>query len=259
MKQTAYLLILSATVLISACSNSQKNGTTDNKTTISFSKSEYKKQSVVSGKGNTELTAVIPIAEGDNQVAKNINDSVFRTIKLIVGQEGDKSMDYEELFSGFIKNYDKFAAETPDYNLPWEADIKGTVDYSNSDIINIKLVSYTMTGGAHGNPFTTSLLFSPKDGKELSIKDIVKDTASFTQLAEKKFRDKFNIPADKSINSTGLMFSNDKFALPQSIFVTKDGLLLYYNVYEIAAYVDGTKELLIPYNEIKDNLSVNIP
>jgi len=258
MKKTAYILILTLAVLAVSCNNTNKQSTKNNETGITFTKAEFKKQSVVSGKDDTELTAVIPIAEGDSMAAKNINDSVFNIVKLIVGQEDDKSKNYEELFSGFIKNYDKFIAETPDYELPWEADIKGTVDFSNSDIINIKLVSYTMTGGAHGNPFTTSLLFSPKDGRELSIRDIVKDTSSFTQLAEKKFRDKFNIPADKSINSTGLMFSNEKFALPQSVFVTKDGLLLYYNVYEIAAYVDGTKELLIPYDEIKDNLAINI-
>ena len=45
------------------------------------------------------------------------------------------------------------------------------------------------------------------------------------------------------------MFEDDVFQLPQTYFFTDKGLLLYYNVYEIASYADGPKELLIPYTE----------
>lgn len=50
------------------------------------------------------------------------------------------------------------------------------------------------------------------------------------------------------------MFEGDQFQLPLNIFYTDKGLLLYYNRYEIAAYADGPKELLIPYEELKNFL-----
>ena len=254
MQKIIYFLFLA--ILAVACSNSKKQ--TGIPTDLSFSKTEYKEESSISEKESTRLTAIIPIANGENSIAKSINDSVFKTVKLIIAQEGDNSTNYDDLFKGFIKNYEAFVSDNSDYKLGWEADINGLVEYYNNDIVNIKLVSYTMTGGAHGNPNTTSLIFSAKDGKELVISDVVKDLEKLSQLAEIKFRAKYNLPSNQAINSTGFMFPDDKFILPQNIFITKDGLLLFYNVYEIAAYADGTKELLIPYNEIKDNLLVDI-
>ena len=73
---------------------------------------------------------------------------------------------------------------------------------------------------------------------------------------QNKFRQKFNIPAGKSINSKDVLFENDKFILPQNIFFKEDGLLLYYNPYEIGSFADGTKELLISYTEAEPYLKV---
>lgn len=252
-----FTLSLILITLFAACNKNPKPADSS-KELLVFATTTYEDKSTLQNREETTVSVNIPIATGRDDISKNINDEVFKTVRLIVSQEDDKSATYDELFANFIKQYENFINDNPDYTLGWEVDIKGTVDFMNSDIVNIKLDSYTIMGGAHGNPFKRSLLFNPNDGKELSIKDIVKDTLQLSQIAEKKFRDKFNISADKNINSTGLMFLNDKFSLPQSIFITKEGLLLYYNAYEIAAYAEGTKELLIPYQEIKNNLSIRI-
>ncbi|MBK5721911.1 DUF3298 domain-containing protein [Dysgonomonas sp. Marseille-P4677] len=254
MRKIFYLLLL--TILVAACNNFKKQP--EKSSDLSFSKAEYKKESSLPTKEGTKLTAIIPVASGDNEIAKSINDSIFKTVKLIIGQNDDVATTYDDLFDGFIKNYEAFVSDNSDYNLMWEADINGVIEYYNSDIVNIRLTSYSMTGGAHGNPNTTSLFFSPKDGKSLTINNIIKDIDRFSKLAEMKFREKYNLSANQSINSTKFMFPDDIFILPQNIFITKDGLLLYYNVYEIAAYADGPQELLIPYSIIKDNLLINI-
>jgi hypothetical protein len=111
-------------------------------------------------------------------------------------------------------------------------------------------------GGAHGYEGDTSLLFDLKTGFSLKPEDLFTDVKSFTALAETKFREKFKIPANKSINSTGMLFEKSKFRLPNNIFYTKDGLLLYYNAYEAASYADGPKELLIPYSIANDYLKI---
>lgn len=225
---------------------------------LSFTSAGYNEQTISGNGQQTKVTATIPRAEGNGIAAKNINDKVFNAVRLIVGQENDSSKNYDELFKGFIRNYESFVSENKDYKLPWEADIKGSVEYETPSIINIKLVSYTMTGGNHGNPYTTSLLFNPADGKELAVSGIIKDMDAVTLLAEKKFREKYNIPADKPLNSAGYMFENDKFTLPANIFVTRDGLLLFYNVYEIAPYAEGTREVLLPAGEIKNYVTGGI-
>jgi hypothetical protein len=251
MKQIIYLL-LAAAITVSCSSKKEKEPH------ITFNTSEYKEVANYSDTQGVELEALIPIAEGDSAIAKNINDRIFAAVKSIISQEDDNSTNYTELFKNFTNSYTTFIKDYPDAPGAWEATIKGTVEHNSTDIINVKLDSYTMTGGAHGMGYNTSFLFSPKTGKELFIKDIVSDTTALTQIAEQKFRTKYNIPPSANINSTGLMFENDKFVLPQNIFITKEGLLLLYNSYEIAAYAEGTKEILIPYNEISKHLLIDL-
>lgn len=256
MKKLIYLVLLS--IVIISCKNSSNRAEDVKEQKLTFSSVDYKEEVNLENRLKTTVTATIPMAEGDSITARKINDKVFSTVRLIIGQENDNSADYNNLFKQFIKNYETFVSDNTDYKMGWEAEVKGTVEYETPHIINIKLVSYTMTGGSHGNPSTTSLLFSPHDGRELTISDIIKDKTAVTALAEKKFREKFDIPAGKSLNSAGYMLEDDKFILPANIFVTKDGLLLFYNVYEIAPYSDGTKELLLTYDELKGYISPDL-
>ena len=75
-------------------------------------------------------------------------------------------------------------------------------------------------------------------------------------MQKKKFRKKFNIPEKEALNNSGFMFEEEKFQLPQTFFFTEEGLLLYYNVYEIASYADGPKQLLLPYEEVAPYLAI---
>lgn len=255
MKQLIYLL--SIAIFAVSCNKANKTAENSNtNATLTFEEKEYNIKSSQGKTDETEIDVTIPIAQGESEAAKNINDAIFKTIKSIVGQVDDTSANYDTLFSKFISDYETFIKENTDYTAAWSAEIEGSVVHSDSNIVNIKLDSYTFTGGAHGNSNATSLLFDSKTGKELSIKDIVNDTVALSNIAEKKFREKYNIQPDKAINSTGLMFPDDKFILPQNIFVSKEGLQLYYNPYEIAPYSEGTKDIDISYDEIKDHLKI---
>jgi len=251
MKQIIYLLLA---IAITVSCNSKK----EKEPGISFSTSEYKEDVNIADSKGVSVKAEIPIAEGDSIIVKSINDRVFATVQSLISQEDDNSKSYTELFKSFTNSYTTFAKDYPDVPGKWEAIVKGTVEHNSSKIINIKLDSYTITGGAHGMSYNISLLFSPKTGKELFITDIISDTTALRQIAEPKFRTKYNIPPSANINSTGFMFENDTFVLPQNFFITKEGLLLLYNRYEIAAYVQGMKEILIPYNEINKYLLIDL-
>lgn len=257
MKKIVYSLLL--VVLVSACSNNKKSSAgAEDESMVSFFIKDFSKKSELANFPESELTANIPLAKADEAIAKKINDAIFESVKSVIGEEGDTCSVYETLFSKFISDYETFVKQYPDFPRGWEATIKGSVERNTSKIINVKLESYVMTGGAHGNTNIYSLLFDPKTGEELSLKKLVKDTTSLARIAEEKFRVKYNIPNDKPINSTGLMFPGDKFVLPQNIFVKEDTLLLLYNRYEIAAYVQGTKEIALPYDEVKKYLAIDI-
>ncbi|MXN91356.1 DUF4163 domain-containing protein [Flavobacterium sp. Sd200] len=248
--------LLLALFLLSACKN-EKEGTPEAETSevaaLSFEPKEYSKKTALPGKEpRTYVSISIPEATGGSPAASDtINNKIFRTVRSIVyfGEKPTNAKSYDELMDSFIKSYEELAKEFPDEALSWEAKIKATVDYKTDSLINIKLNNYMFTGGAHGYEGDRSLLFNAQTGRSLVYKDIFKDEKGFTALAEKKFRAKYKIPEGQSINATGLMFEGDKFVLPQNIFFKENGLLLYYNAYEIAAYAEQQKEILIPYSE----------
>ena len=209
-----------------------------------FEQESFQKKTTLPCTGDCPAISVnIPVANGVPIVADSINKKVFSVLKEIVyfGEKPYTSKDYNGLLTSFINSYDKLQKEFPNDKFGWEADIKGSVKYQSENVLNIEINHYMYTGGAHGYQGLRSLLFDINTGKSISNDQLFADKEAFKAFAEKKFRAKYKIPANKPINATGLMFEKEKFQLPQNIFFTDKGLLLYYNSYEVASYADGTK------------------
>jgi len=254
-----YYLTLFATVLLLASCKKDKEETVTEPTVaekpaaLAFEDKEYDQKTTLPGKEpRTYVNISVPEATGGNPAASDtINNKIFHVVRSIVyfGEKPTNAKSYKELMASFIGSYEELAKKYPADAMSWEAKIKATIDYKTDSIINIKLHNYTFTGGAHGYEGDRSLLFNTQTGRSLEYADIFKDEKAFTAFAEKKFRAKYKIPAGKPINSTGLMFEGEKFALPQNIFFKENGILLYYNAYEVAAYAEQQKEVMIPYSE----------
>ena len=244
-----HYIIFAVFLLISGCSNE-----------LSFKDQSFQKKTTLPCNENCpEITVKIPIAKNAPVVADSINKKVFSVLKEIIyfGEKPYTSTDYNGLLASFIDSYEKLQKEFPNETFGWEAEVTGSIKYQSESVLNIEINHYSYTGGAHGYQGLRSLLFDPSTGKSIANEELFNDKAAFMAFAEKKFRAKYKIPANKSINVTGLMFENEKFNLPENIFYTDDGLLLYYNSYEAASYADGPKELLLPYKEVNDYLVFN--
>ncbi len=232
--------------LITGCSNE-----------LTFKELTFQKKTTLPCRQNcASISVKIPVANAVPVVADSINKKVFSVVKEIVyfGEKPYMATDYNDLLTSFIDSYEKLQKEFPNDTFGWEAKIEGSVKYQSQSVLNIEINHYTYTGGAHGYQGLRSLLFDPSTGKSIPNVELFHDKNAFMAFAEKKFRAKYKIPANKSINATGLMFEDEKFNLPQNIFYTDKGLLLYYNSYEAASYADGPKELLLPYVEIEEFL-----
>lgn len=259
-----HLTLLLAAFMLFSCGKDKKNNDEDvvneEKPTLAFTTRTYeKKTSLPCDDYCPSVTIKVPEAQNVPVVADSINKKIFNTVRSIVyfGETPYKADNYEDLMASFLGSYEELKKEFPnDVITGYEAKIDATIDYKTDSIIDVKLNHYTFTGGAHGYEGNRSLLFDAQTGKSLSYEDIFNDVNTFKQYAERKFREKFKIPASKSINATGLFFENDKFALPQNIFFKENGLLLFYNSYEISSYAEGQKELLLPYSEIDEFLKV---
>lgn len=230
-------------ILLAGCAQEQ----------LTFTNKTFEKTTTLPCKERcTTVKVTIPIASNLKVVADSINNKIFSIAKEIIyfGEKPYTSKDYEGLLTSFVGSYEQLTKEFPEYEIPWEASIKGTVIHQTEDLLNIEINHYSFTGGAHGYGGLRSLLIDPKTGKAIANADLFNDVKAFEQLAEEKFKTQFNIPKKDPINSTGMWFENEKFHLPNNIFYTDKGLLLYYNQYEIASYADGPITLLLPYKKI---------
>jgi hypothetical protein len=226
---------------------------------LAFENKSFEKKTSLACKENCpHIKIIISIAKDIPIVADSINKKVFSVLKELVffGEKPYPSTDYNGLLNSFIESYEQLRKDYPKDIFGWEAEIEGSVNYQSDSILNLQIKHYTYTGGAHGYKGLRSLLFNPKTGKSIPNNQLFKDENAFKALVEKKFRTKYNMPENKSINATGFLFEGDKFSLPLNIFYTDKGLLFYYNPYEASSYVDGPKELLLSYNEINDYLLI---
>ncbi|MGG7033879.1 MAG: PdaC/SigV domain-containing protein [Flavobacterium sp.] len=224
---------------------------------LAFEYKSYKKKTSLPCTDNCPyITIKIPVATNAPKVADSINKKVYLELKKIISFKNNSSAstDYNQLLTEFIESYEKIQKKYPKDTFGWESEIEGSVIHQSDELLNIKLKYYTYTGGAHGFRGFRSLLFDPATGKSIQNNELFIDYKVFKNFAEKKFKQQFEIPENSNINSTGFLFDDDIFELPQNIFFTEKGLLLYYNTYEIDAYTNGPKELLIPYNEVDDYL-----
>jgi hypothetical protein len=222
-----------------------------------FEDQSFQRKTTLPGTENCpEIKVKIPVANGVSIVLDSINKKVFSVLKQIIyfGEKPYTSKDYNGLLKSFIDSYEQLQKKFPQDKLGWQGDINRSVTYQSENLLNIKIDHYTYSSGAHGYRGLRSLLFNPETGTSISANQLFKEQALLKAFAEKKFREKYKIPANKEINSGGLMFENEKFQLPQNIFITDKGLLLYYNIYGITSYADGATEMLLPYTEVNEFL-----
>lgn len=224
-----------------------------------FEDQSFQKKTSLPCKENCpHINVKIPVAKDLPVVADSINKKVFSVLKEIIyfGEKPYAATDYKGLLNSFIGSYEKLQKDFPKDTFGWEAEIEGNVIYQSDSILNIEIKHYTYTGGAHGYQGLRSLIFDPNTGKSISNTKLFKDKNAFLAFAEKKFRSKYNIPEQGSINATGFQFENDQFQLPVNIFYTDKGLLLHYNQYEAASYADGPKDLFLAYTEVNNYLAI---
>jgi len=203
-----------------------------------------------------EVSIVIPKALGLSKISKTINTALEEElISLLSFDEELEVESIDDALFSFKNGYLELQQLYDDEPTGWEAKIEGMISYEDESFITIALDSYLFTGGAHGYSSKRFLNFDKKKGIELENSELFKNAQDFREFAEEMFRQKEEIPQDKSINYTGFMFEQDSFYLPENIGFTEDGLKLLYNPYEVASYADGVIELLLPHDKVKKYLA----
>jgi len=153
----------------------------------------------------------------------------------------------------FITEANVFYKEFPDIPTGYGMEVSQNVIFDSLNILTVEEFSYSFTGGAHGNYGTGYYNFDAKTGKPLGLGDILIPNyqEQLKAIVEPIFRNTYLEEGMKNYSEAGFYFENDVFILTENFAITKNGLKFLYNPYEIAPYVMGQQEIIIPYSSLK--------
>jgi hypothetical protein len=187
------------------------------------------------------------------KVVTKINEAIMKYLLSPIGEDSVfASMD--ELFNNLTKSYDELQTDNPIGNMPWDLERDVEVMNNAKEIFSIKFAENSFLGGAHPNTVELFSNFDLKTGKELTLPDLFVNgyEDKLLTIAEKLFREQKKLSPEQNLDEADFTFENNKFALNNNFYISSEGIGFYYNPYEIAAYVYGPTELLIPFDKIKD-------
>jgi hypothetical protein len=198
--------------------------------------------------------ANFPIFEDGNQ---QLIDSINTFISQTFFEHENKIADLKQLikaesdsfYQDYLRDFSDF--NEVDFPLNYNYNYKFNVMFFNTEYVTLKNENYAYTGGAHGNYSTLYHVFNAKNGKLLSVNDLVNDTLKLQEIAKQQFYKLKNIDASKPINDQGYWFEKNNFSLNSNFGLLNDTLIFTYNPYEITSYAEGQTELKIPMSLFK--------
>jgi hypothetical protein len=114
---------------------------------------------------------------------------------------------------------------------------------------------YTFFGGAHGDNEKTFFVLDRKLLSKVELDDILKDGArvSLQEQIDDSLRARYHAAPDTPLTSIG--FLEETAGVPDNFFVSREGLGLCWNPYDIAPYVMGAIDVVLPYADIANLLN----
>ncbi len=185
---------------------------------------------------------------GPDSVAVYVDSQMFASL-----EDAERTLSFDSIASDLIGQYADLKEEFADYHLPWTLERLCTLLVDTGGVVSIRFEESSFLGGAHGLRIVRLASFDASSGRRLTYADFFKpgfDT-SFARIAEKGFRQARSIPDSQSLGDAGFWIEEGKFEPTQNVAVGKTGLILYYNPYEVAPYVMGPTEVVIPYALLK--------
>ena len=168
----------------------------------------------------------------------------------------------ENEFKESIEWYNEMQSDTAlyedmTYQMQYSFETGFQVEYNSEKFVSIILNHYEYTGGAHGNYFAVGYNIRMSDGKNLTLKNIIKPD-SFDILADECEQAILEAYEAKSLLDAGL-FENELAIEPdQDFYITPTALVIQFDPYEIGPYSMGEIIAEIPFEKIRDILIDNL-
>jgi hypothetical protein len=120
------------------------------------------------------------------------------------------------------------------------------VKYNENSLVSIVVSGYEYTGGAHGISWRESLTFDLETGKAFKLGDLFKSGADYKKVIDERIA----YEIDRRDWQDSVRFEG--ISADTSFYLTEEALVIYYQPYEIAAYVFGLPSFAFDRYELSE-------
>lgn len=140
------------------------------------------------------------------------------------------------------------------YDNP-QAEVTGRFEIKTNErgILSLSIINYTFSGGAHGLTIVKSLTFDVQTGRTFQLSDLFKPNSNYILTLSEIIKEQI---AEREIV---LLQEFTAIRPDQDYYIADKALVIYFQQYEIAAYVYGILYFPISVYEIQDIIDENGP
>lgn len=191
--------------------------------------------------------------------ADELNKIIQKDYIVYTAYDNSTARSVDDFTNQFFKDFDEFCNGNEFGSADWELNKTINVSLLNKTVLSLNDATDSYTGGAHGFSQIIWHSYDIQSHKHLSLDDILLPDAKgkLRTVAEHYFRQFHELAEDADLEKQGFEFPHNRFELSDNFALLKKGIMIYYNSYDIAAYVVGPTELLIPYQDLKGIIRPN--
>lgn len=131
----------------------------------------------------------------------------------------------------------------------WTLDRRIEVIGDTLGVVSLARTEFASTGGAH--PMTTKrfVMVGADDGRTIPFAAVFEDSLrdSLGAALEPAFRAARGLPRDSSLVAAGFSFTDGRFHVNDDVAITPAGVRWHFDPYEIAPYVYGPTDFVVPF------------
>jgi len=183
-----------------------------------------------------------------------LNKTVEEKINSFLEEEFFKSIEW---FDEFVAMLDSFPTLEYERGMFFSFETGFDIKLVNEKLLSLALNHYEFTGGAHGNFYAMGYTFDLNTGDLLTLDKIIRQGSlpAITKICEQRILEMFEA---ESLSDAGIFEDYIDLTTDQDFFLLSDALVFQFDPYEIAPYSMGNIEVVIPFDEIKDHLLIDL-
>ena len=186
-------------------------------------------------------------------------DTVQRILLTKFSGDDNKNGDPEKLlaeirkdyFTNYIQDNETLYKEMPGASFGWELIRSTHIIYNDHDKLCFYILSYSFTGGAHGQQSQVFTCVDLKKKRIITLQDIFIQgfEAELDRLLTKKLHTMSNLPESAKLSESG--YFTDEINHNDNFYLNGNGIGFFYNQYEIAPYSFGATEIFLTTEELR--------